>query len=510
MAGFSVNSHCGKIYKFSYHTKVGCGMSDKVSYPLKHMPKTKIVCTLGPSTEDEGILKELILTGMNVARINMSHGTLATHTKILELVRSVSHSLGIPVGVMVDVPGTKYRTGPLNVGVVNLEDGDKITLTSEDITGDSNRVSVSPPGIHIDAEIGGTILVDDGNIELGVDEISGPDVTCRVVRGARLTERRGVVTPGKSPTQDFPDEKAIECLKFAAQNNADFVALSTVTKMEDIDKARDVLRAAGMISPYIISKVERAEAVENIQEIVDGSDALMVARGDMGVEVPLKRVPIIQKDLIKRSNSAGKPVITATQMLESMINASSPTRAEVTDVANAVFDGTDAIMLSGETSIGKFPVAAVRVMVETASEAEKALPYESMMRERHLQLKSEPDDAISFAACQTANELNSKLIVAFTESGSSAGRVSRYRPKAKIIALTPWPQVEKRLTLRWAVFPLIVKDLENVEDFFSIGEFQASKILGESTEGTVVLVGGTPIGVPGSTNLLRILKLKQN
>lgn len=484
-------------------------MGDKVSYPLKHMPKTKIVCTLGPSTEDKGILKELILTGMNVARINMSHGTLDTHSKVLELVRSVSDSLGIPVGVMVDVPGTKYRTGPMNVGVVNLEEGDTITFTSEDIIGGSDRISVSPPGIHRDAEVEGTILVDDGNIELKVVKIAGFDVTCAVVRGARLTERRGVVTPGKSPSQVFPDAKAIECLNFAAEHHADFVALSTVTKMEDIDKARDILRSAGMSSPYIISKVERAEAVENIQEIVDGSDALMVARGDMGVEVPLKRVPIIQKDLIKRSNSAGKPVITATQMLESMINSSSPTRAEVTDVANAVFDGTDAIMLSGETSIGKFPVAAVKVMVETASEAEKALPYESMMRERHLQLKSETDDAISFAACQTANELDSKLIVAFTESGSSAGRVSRYRPKARILALTPWPEVEKRLTLRWAVFPLIVKNVRNVEDFFSIGESETRKIIGESEEGTVVLVGGTPIGVPGSTNLLRVLNLKQ-
>ena len=484
-------------------------MGDKLNYPLKHMPKTKIVCTLGPSTENVDILKELVLSGMSVARINMSHGTLDTHAKVLKRVRSISDSLGIPVGVMVDIPGTKYRTGPMDVGAVKLQDGDEITLTSEDIIGNSSRVSVSPPGIHADAEPGGTILVDDGNIELRVIKIIEMNVICTVVRGSRITERRGVVTPGKSPSQVFPDAKAIECLHFAAEHKADFVALSTVTKSEDISKARDVLKVAGMATPYIISKVERAEAIENIQEIVDESDALMVARGDMGVEVPLKRVPIIQKDLIKRSNSAGKPVITATQMLESMISSSSPTRAEVTDVANAVFDGTDAIMLSGETSIGKFPIAAVKVMAETAAEAEKALPYESMMRERHRQLKSETDDAISFAACQTANELNSKLIVAFTESGSSAGRVSRYRPKAKIIALTPWPEVEKRLTLRWAVFPLIVKNVRNVEDFFSIGESQTKKIIGESAEGTVVLVGGTPIGVPGSTNLLRVLNLTQ-
>ena len=473
----------------------------------REFPKTKIVCTLGPASDSEEQLVELVKAGMSVARLNMSHGDLDTHIKVLNRVRKVSLELEIPVGVMVDVPGAKYRTGPLAPGAVQLQDGDEIVLTSQDLIGSSEKVSVAPPGIHLDAVAGTKILVDDGNIELRAIEVKDLDVMCKVVRGGRLTERRGVVTPGISPSQKFPDTKAVECLKFAAEYNADFVALSNVTRREEIWKARSILRENGMKDPMIISKVERAEAIDNLSEVVDASDALMVARGDMGVEVPLPLVPVIQKDLIKRSNAAGKPVITATQMLESMIESSSPTRAEVTDVANAVFDGSDAIMLSGETSVGKFPVAAVAVMAATALEAEKALPYESMIAERAKSLENKTDDAIGFAACQTSNQLNSSLIVAFTESGRSAGRVSRYRPKAKILALTEWTDIQRRLTLRWGVVPVIVSGLESVEDFFSIGQKKSQEFLEASDGGTVVLVAGTPLGEVGSTNMLRVLQL---
>ena len=473
----------------------------------REFPKTKIVCTLGPASDSEEQLVELVKAGMSVARLNMSHGDLDTHIKVLNRVRKVSLELEIPVGVMVDVPGAKYRTGPLAPGAVQLQDGDEIVLTSQDLIGSSEKVSVAPPGIHLDAVAGTKILVDDGNIELRAIEVKDLDVMCKVVRGGRLTERRGVVTPGISPSQKFPDTKAVECLKFAAEYNADFVALSNVTRREEIWKARSILRENGMKDPMIISKVERAEAIDNLSEVVDASDALMVARGDMGVEVPLPLVPVIQKDLIKRSNAAGKPVITATQMLESMIESSSPTRAEVTDVANAVFDGSDAIMLSGETSVGKFPVAAVAVMAATALEAEKALPYESMIAERAKSLENKTDDAIGFAACQTSNQLNSSLIVAFTESGRSAGRVSRYRPKAKILALTEWTDIQRRLTLRWGVVPVIVSGLESVEDFFSIGQKKSQEFLEANDGGTVVLVAGTPLGEVGSTNMLRVLQL---
>jgi pyruvate kinase len=344
-------------------------------------------------------------------------------------------------------------------------------------------------------------------MEFKVIGIEDNDVICRVIRGGRLTERRGVATPGKAPSQEFPDDKAKECLAFAVECEADFVALSTVTSSDDIKKARRILLEKGMKTPFIISKVERAEAIENIAEIVDESDALMVARGDMGVEVPLKRVPIIQKDLIRRSNRAGKPVITATQMLESMVSSSSPTRAEVTDVANAVYDGTDAVMLSGETSIGDFPVESVQFMADVAREAEKTLPHESSTQNTWRPLEAKTDDAISFAACQVANQIDAGMIVAFTESGISAGRVSRYRPRAKILALTPNKEIQRMLSLRWGVFSVIVDGVSDVEEFFLVGEHESKKILGNGSYAQVVLVAGTPIGVPGSTNLLRVLEL---
>ena len=336
--------------------------------------------------------------------------------------------------------------------------------------------------------------------------VESTNVTCKVVRGGLLTKGRGVVTPGKSPSQLFPDEKAIECLNFAASVNADFVALSNVVDVEDIKTARSILNKTDYYDPIIISKIERSEAIDNIESIVEETDAIMVARGDMGVELPLNRVPIIQKDLIRRSNEVGKPVITATQMLESMITSSSPTRAEVTDVANAVYDGSDAVMLSAETSIGQYPLEAVRVMASVALEAEKALPYQIMMNTRRKQLESEIDDAVSFAASQTSNTLDASLIIAFTETGVAAGRVSRYRPKAKIIALTPSQKVQNLLTLYWGVFPIVVNRVEDVDDLFVIGEIEAKNILDDKPH-IAILIAGTPIGVPGTTNMLRILTL---
>ena len=469
-------------------------------------PKTKIVCTLGPSTESQQTIASLVGCGMSVARLNLSHGTLETHRAAIERIRSVSQELGIPVGIMVDVPGSKYRTGPLAPGVVELTPGDSITLTSRDVIGTQELISVAPPGIHRDATVGRPILLDDGLMELRVTGIRGTNVRCEVVTGGRLTERRGVITPGKAPSQPFPDQRTQEALRFAAQQDVDFVAVSMVSTASDIDKARKILVKHGA-GCAIISKIELAEALENFDSILAASDAIMVARGDMGVEVPLSRVPVIQKDLITRCNLAGKPVITATQMLESMVRSKIPTRAEVTDVANAIFDGTDAIMLSGETSVGENPIEAVLVMARVAFEAEAALPYESMIREKARQLEKQTDDAISYDACRTAYQLNASLIVAFTESGSTAGRVSKYRPLPPILALTPDERVQRRLTLRWGVTPVVVHRLETVEDFFTRGEEQALKATGIEPGSVIVLVAGVPIGVPGGTNLLRVMTI---
>ena len=469
-------------------------------------PKTKIICTIGPASWSEEDLQALMESGMSVARLNMSHGSLEEHATAADRVRQVSKRLGLPVGLMVDVPGAKYRTGPLGTGVLDLNVGDKLTLTSRDVVGTQEVVSVSPPGIHRDVVPGDSVPLDDGRLGLRVLKVRRQDVVCEVVRGGRLTERRAVATPGRIPSQPYPDETAIKALEFAAERQADFVALSMVTSEADVHRARELLKQSGL-DAFIISKIERSEAIDQFDKILAASDSIMVARGDMGVEVRLAQVPMIQKDLISRCNMSGKPVITATQMLESMVMSPIPTRAEVTDVANAIYDGTDAIMLSGETSVGKYPVEAVEVMAEVAIEAEAALPYERMIVEKRLQLEQKTDDAISYDACQTAQQLNASLIVAFTESGSTAGRVSKYRPITPILALSPSEVVQRRLTLRWGVTPVTVPRIRNVDDFFALGEESAKKVAGVEPGSLVVLVAGLPIGVQGGTNLLRVLSI---
>ena len=472
----------------------------------KRLPKTKIVCTLGPSTESEETISALIENGMTIARLNLSHGDYDTHARAIDTVRKASHRLKIPVGIMVDVPGRKYRTGPLAPGVVELVKGGVLTLTSRSIIGDQDIISVSPPGIHRDAEVGGPILLDDGLLELQVTAIESEDVRCEVVIGGRVTERRGVTTPGRAPTQPFLDDKAKDTLAFAADQKADFVALSTVTGAEDLRQGRKYLKERGL-DAYLISKIEMAEALERFDEILEESDAIMVARGDMGVEVPLSRVPVIQKNLILRSNISGKPVITATQMLESMVRSPVPTRAEVTDVANAIYDGTDAIMLSGETSVGQYPVETVKVMAQVALEAEGALPYESMIREKWSLTESKTDDSISYDAVRSGNQLDASVIVAFTESGATAGRVSKYRPKAPILALTPHENVQRLMTIRWGVTPIIVAEVQTVDEFFARGREAACKFADLESGAIVILVAGVSIGVSGGTDLLHVMEI---
>ncbi len=473
----------------------------------KRFPKTKIVCTLGPATESEAMIESLVREGMSIARLNMSHSDLETHKKTFDLVRRVSRRFGMPVGIMVDVPGPKYRTGPTVPGVLEIKEGDSLTLTSRDIIGDDTIISVRPPGIHRDAIAGGSILLDDGLLKLTVEKIEGEDVRCKIVAGGRVTERRGVVTPGRSPSQPSLDENAKGCLAFAAEQGADFVALSMVNTAKDVQNARGILQRLNS-DPLVISKIESVEALDNIDDIIDASDSIMVARGDMGVHVSLYRIPVIQKSLITKCNAAGKPVITATQMLESMVRSQMPTRAEVTDVANAIYDGTDAIMLSGETSVGAHPIDAVHAMVQTAAETEHVLPYEDILLAKSQQTEDQrTDDAISFAAARTAHQLDAALIVAFTESGSTAGRVSKYRPKSSILALTPYERIRNRLTLNWGTIPVMVPQLTSGEDFFEIGEEQARKIPGVQSGDCIVLVAGLPMGVQGSTNLLRAMNI---
>ena len=467
---------------------------------------TKIVCTLGPSTSADEILESMIDSGMSVARLNLSHGDFDTHTKDAKRVRRLSQKLNVPIGIMIDIPGAKYRIGQIDHPIENIQPGDKITLSSNNNFQKTGYIPVVPDGIHLDANVGNPILINDGLMELNVLEITDRDVLCEAKTAGSITIGRGVATPGSPPSQDFPDEKGIECLEFAAKQDADFIALSTVTCKRNIEKARSILSEHNW-DGFIVSKIERAEALKNLDEIIEASDAIMVARGDMGVDVPLSKVPIIQKDLIERCNRVGKPVITATQMLESIIHSPIPTRAEVTDVANAVYDGSDAVMLSGETSVGEYPINAVRIMAETAFEAESALRYDIVLDQKQSYVVNKTEDALSFNAVHIANSVNASMIIAFTESGSTAGRVSKYRPKSGILALTPSEKSQRRLTLYWGVTPVIVKSLQSLEDFFDYGASEALKLSHVSDGDNVILVAGVPIGVPGGTNLLYVLSL---
>ena len=445
---------------------------------------------------------------MNVARLNMTHGTMKDHTTAFDHVRSIGEELNRPVGIMVDVPGPKYRTGDVPSGSISFKAGRRITLTSRQDGADEKDfvVPVKPAGIHRDARPGNRVLLNDGMITLEIREVQGEDVLCEALTAGRITPGRGVTTPGVEPSQPFPDAKATSAMGFAARKQADFVALSTVTSSDDVEKAREILLAMGFAGG-IYSKVERSRAVANQASIVSVSDGIIVARGDLGTEIRLARVPVVQKELIALCNELGKPVITATQMLESMISLPVPTRAEVTDVANAVFDGTDAVMLSGETSIGRYPLEAVRVMAEVSLEAERALPYDAMLVEKRDHLEPLTDDAISYNACQTAHQLGAALIVAFTESGGTAKRVSKYRPRTPVLALVHNERTRRSLTVTWGVQPVTTGSLERTDDFFDRAREEAVRRVGLKKGALVVLVAGVPIGLSGGTDLLRVLTI---
>ena len=445
---------------------------------------------------------------MNVARLNMAHGTLEDHATAFGHVRAIAEQMKQPVGIMVDVPGPKYRTGDIPSGSISFKEGQKITLTSRQsgAGGEDFVVPVKPAGIHRDSRVGNRVLLNDGMITLEIREVQDEDVLCEALTAGRITPGRGVTTPGVEPSQPFPDEKATAAMGFAARQQADFVALSTVTTSDDVLKAREILWAMGFAGG-IYSKVERARAVTNQASIIDVSDGIIVARGDLGTEIRLARVPIVQKELIGLCNELGKPVITATQMLESMISLPVPTRAEVADVANAVFDGTDAVMLSGETSIGRYPLEAVRFMAEVSMEAEKALPYDAMLVDKRDHLEPLTDDAISYNACQTAHQLGASLIVAFTESGGTAKRVSKYRPQTRVLALVHNERTRRSLTVTWGVQPVTTRSLEQTDDFFDRAREEAVRRAGLKKGALVVLVAGVPIGLSGGTDLLRVLTI---
>ncbi|MFC2123127.1 pyruvate kinase [Bacteroidota bacterium] len=468
--------------------------------------RTKIVATIGPASSSASMIERLLRAGMDVARLNLSHGTHDDHAYQIQTIRQLSQRLELPVAIIMDLPGPKYRTGKLKDGTVILKKGARITLTTKPVEGDDKRVPVNLPTLPQDVKVGDKVLIDDGALQLKVLSTGGTEVNCRVVVGGPLTPGRGLVVPAMNTSGPFITEQLKKHIAFAIEHQPDYVALSFVMNPEDVERTRDLLKQGNSDIP-IITKIERGHAVASFDRILAVSDGIMVARGDLGVDIPLEKVPLVQKEIINKCNKAGKPVITATQMLESMINSPRPTRAEVTDVANAIFDGTDAIMLSGETSMGKYPVHSVRTMSRIAKETETRLPYEHLLMHRGNWIESQTDEMISYNACYTAYRLGAAAIVAATQTGSTVRRISKYRPKMPIIALTPGTKVYGRLLLSWGVRVRHIAAAPSVDELFATAA-QLCKEMGIAKAGDlVVITGGIPLGVSGTTNLLKVEKI---
>lgn len=451
------------------------------------------------------MITSLIGSGMSVARLNMSHGSFDEHEQYIKTLRKVEDPIK-PLALLMDLPALKYRTGPLKEGKVLLEEGQEFTLTAEHMVGNSTMVSVNAYSLVKEVKPGDDILVGDGELAFRVEEVQKDKIKCSVTVGGILKEDRGLVVPGSSKTAPYINDTMLYQIDFAIRQGIDYLALSLIRNEEDVQSVRQVMADKGINLP-LVSKIETGEAVQNLDGIISASDGIMVARGDLGMELPLEQVPLIQKQIVAKCNRLGRPVIVATQMLESMIHAPQPTRAEVADIANAVLDGTDAVMLSAETSVGKYPAEAAAVMSRVLAEAEHSIPYQKKLEARGDDLVPQVDDAIAFAACHTAHQLGAKLIIAFTESGSTALRVAKYRPSVPIAGLTSSDSVRKKLALVWGVDAYKVSISKTIEDMFANASNTAQKLGLINSGDLVVITGGVPLGTAGSTNLLKVHKV---
>jgi len=468
------------------------------------MRKTKIVCTIGPSSESLENTKKLISAGMNVARLNFSHGDYEEHGNRIKVIRQASQELNKTVAILLDTKGPEIRLGKLKEEPIDLVQGEYITLTTEEILGDINRVPVTYKELPSDVSVGATILIDDGLIGLTVLDIQGTEIKCQIVNSGQIKSKKGVNVPGVAISMPGLTEKDISDIKFGIEVGVDFIAASFVRRASDVLEIRELLERHDARHIHIISKIENQQGVDNLDEILEVSDGLMVARGDLGVEIPAEEVPLVQKQMIEKCNRAGKPVITATQMLDSMQRNPRPTRAEASDVANAIFDGTDAIMLSGETAAGKYPVESVQTMSRIAESAESALHYREIFTKQANAQQTSVTEAISQAVANSALDLEAKAIVTSTESGYTARMVSKYKPKSPIIAVTPVEQVLRRLQLVWGVIPVKGVSASTTDEMFEIavqGALESGIVrLGD----TIVITAGVPVGRSGTTNLIKI------
>jgi len=466
--------------------------------------RTKIVCTIGPSSDSAEVIKKLLLAGMNVARLNFSHGTHEEHAQRIATVRRVAGEAGKNVAIMLDTRGPEIRLGYFKEEPVLLVTGEEVTVTTRDIKGDKSLIPVNYPGLTADVQPGDTILVADGLIGLKVISVSETEMRCLVINGGELGSRKNVHVPGVPVNLPALTARDIEDIKFGIEQRLDFVAASFVRKAADVLAIRQILEDGGA-DLDIIAKIETRESVNNLDEIIKVSDGVMVARGDLGVEISVEEVPLLQKAIIERCNRAGKPVVTATQMLESMIHNPRPTRAEASDVANAIFDGTDAIMLSGETAAGNYPVEAVETMARIAGRSEAALRYEELLgKKRLIGPQRTVTDAISYATCTTAQDLGAAAIITSTESGHTAKMVSKYRPRSPIVAVTTHARVMRKLALVWGVQSLLVKTTAGTDEMIA-SALEVSLAAGLIKGGDLVIItAGLPVGVHGTTNLLRV------
>jgi pyruvate kinase len=463
------------------------------------MRKTKIVCTLGPASSEYDTLKAMVEAGMDVVRLNFSHGDRSTHLNYIRTVRQVAADLNRPVAILQDLQGPKIRVGEMEDGIV-LTPGEKTAITMDDVVGTAVRFSSTYKGLAEDVKVGDPILINDGLLKLRVDEVSGADIHCSVIYGGPLKSHKGINLSTASISAPPLTEKDMEDLEFGLSQDVDYVALSFVRQASDLEKVRDIVKRSGKLT-HIIAKVERHEAVEDMEAIVAASDVVMVARGDLGVEMLLEQVPMIQKSLIDACRRHQKPVITATQMLESMIQNPRPTRAEVSDVANAILEGTDAIMLSGETSVGRYPVEAVKMMARIAETTEARLTSSSLyingLQEHTV------SNSVGHAACQLAQNIQAKAIICFTEHGFTARILSKYRQSIPVIAVTPTEEIQRRLQLYWGIQSLQLQEVHNTDAMISLAERAAVDHGFVANGDIVVMIAGLPLPITGVTNLIK-------
>lgn len=470
------------------------------------MRKTKIICTIGPASESEEKLRELMLAGMDVARFNFSHGSHEEHKKKFARVVKISGELNLPIAALLDTKGPEIRLRDFKDGRAELVSGQKFILTTEEILGDNKRASITYKNLKNDINEGMSILIDDGLIEMIVNEIKGEDIVCTVVNGGPVSNHKGVNVPNAILSMPYINDSDREDIVFGCEMGFDFIAASFARTKEDILEVRKILDENN--SPMkVIAKIENMQGIQNLEEILSVSDGIMVARGDMGVEVPLEEVPILQKKMIKMAESQGKHVITATQMLESMIKNPRPTRAEATDIANAIYDGTTAIMLSGESAAGLYPVEAVKTMARIAERTEEDIDYASRMKRRVSDVSPDVTTAISHATCTTASDLKAAAIITVTMSGFTAGMISRYKPDSPIIACTVNPRVCRQLNLSWGVVPLLIEKEENADDLFEEATHAVERAGYVARGDVAVLTAGVPLGISGKTNMIRVIEV---